>query len=123
MAARSRWIPARTISPSPFKTAPARAAGDRALSEAGFAPVGRVAPVERPRTLRDCLALIGAPTDPEYIAAVEADPQWQAAILEECSYYPALPSVQRGLFLGDYALSVSRRSVAVHALDALDTPP
>jgi hypothetical protein len=93
------------------------------LSDAGLSPVGRVAPVEPPRTLRDCLALVGAPTDPEYMAAVEASAEWQAAIFVECSYYPLLASVERGLFLGDYALSVTRKSVAVHALDALDGPP
>lgn len=93
------------------------------LSETGLSPIGRVAPVEPPRTLRDCLALLGAPTDPEYVAAVEADPRWQAAILEECSYYPPLTAVERGLFIGDHALSVTRKSVAVHALDALDAPP
>src|SRR5690606_2998932 len=93
------------------------------LSEAGLVSLGRVAPVPPPLSLRECVEWLWGPTDPETLAAIEADPAWKAAILEECSWYPPVPAVQRGLFLGDSVLSVTGRSVAVHALDALDAPP
>lgn len=99
------------------------------LSESGLT---RLASIERDGpepTLVPCLELHGLPTDPESIAALEADPAALARELGQCELDWPRSYVQRGLLRASDALVLSlsyrdsRWTVARYPLSALDAPP
>ncbi len=88
----------------------------------GFERLGGPVPTAVEPTLVECLALIGYPTDPEFVAQVEQDPAFLESILQECTYYTQ-PAVRRGLFRGNDVFSINNLSVAAYSLAGLDQPP
>jgi inhibitor of cysteine peptidase len=102
--------------------------GLSSLEVFGFSPtqginhVGSVIPEVVEPTLLECLAFLGYPTDPEFLAQLEQDPAFAESLLQQCRSYNQ-PYVRRGLFRGNALYSVSNTSVAAYSLDALAGPP
>jgi uncharacterized secreted protein with C-terminal beta-propeller domain len=88
----------------------------------GINHVGSVVPEAVEPTLLECLALLGYPTDPEFLAQLEQDPAFAESLLQQCRSYNQ-EYVRRGLFRGNAVYSVSNTSVAAYSLDALAGPP
>jgi hypothetical protein len=100
------------------------------LSPSGLTRFASIVPDSAEPTLVECLELRGQPTDPESIAAIEADPAALAATLDECRATWPRPNVHRGLLRADEAIVVSRSAfpqsrwtVAAYALAPAQAAP
>lgn len=93
------------------------------FSRDGLDHLGSVIPVAGAEpTLLECLTLLGYSTDPEFIALLEQDPDFEASLRQQCRSYMQ-PYVRRGLFRGNSLYSVSSTNVAAYSLDDLAGPP
>jgi hypothetical protein len=90
----------------------------------GIARIGEMTPnVEQP-SLNDCLVRMGYGTDPATLAQIDANPEYRAALLNECQrYYYSGPRYRRGVFRDDVVYGVSTSGVSAYALDALEGAP
>ena len=93
----------------------------RLSAEGGLSRLGGVAPEVQELPLESCLALLGYPTDPEFLETLSQDPAFTELLLQQCASYNSV-YLRRGLLRGNDVFSISSLDVAVHSLDALDGP-
>lgn len=99
------------------------------LSASELTRVASLAPDVPEPTLVQCLELHGLPTDPESIAALQANPPRLAIELFQCSQDWPHPDVQRGLLRAEDAIVLSydyrepRWTAASYSLAEPDAPP
>ena len=99
------------------------------LSASEITHLASLAPDIAEPTLLQCLELHGLPTDPESIAALEANPPRLAVELFQCSQDWPRPYVQRGLLRAEDAIVLSydyrepRWTAASYSLLEPDAPP
>jgi hypothetical protein len=99
------------------------------LSETGLTRIASIEPEHPEPTLVQCLELHGLPTDPESIAALEANPSALALELVQCNLDWPRSYVQRGLLRAGDAIVLShsyresRWTAATYSSTALGAPP
>jgi hypothetical protein len=87
----------------------------------GISRLGAIAASDEPRTLEECLRIVGYPSDAAFLEQVEQDPAWRESILRDCAYYYQ-ESFRRGLFRGDDVYAIGSERVRAYALAALTAP-
>jgi hypothetical protein len=93
------------------------------LPEGGFTRLGTAPSPFTPLTSRECLTVLGQPTDAESLASVEADTAQAAAYLVTCDTFTLSPSLLRAHFQGPNVLGIGYSLVDTFAGDALSGPP
>jgi hypothetical protein len=91
--------------------------------DTGFSHLASLVPQLPEMTLIDCLELLYYPTDPEFVASVQADPAYEASLLADCAYYDRAPEIRRAVVQENALQLITTRSVSSHPLDALTGPP
>jgi hypothetical protein len=67
---------------------------------------------------------MGYSSDPATLAEIDANPEYRAALLNECQrYYYSGPRYRRGVFRDEVVYGISTAGVYAYSLDGLESAP